>query len=160
MLWGKIRKNLFRRFMKIVLLIFVLIGSLPPVLGANPIFHYEPILVELTGVIEQQTFPGRPGYESIANGDEIEKGWYLRLLEPVDVEKTINDDPTNSETERNVKIIQMTWDDENTKLDRAVRTFTKKQAKVRLKGSLFHRMTGHHHSRVLVSVDKIEEIKR
>ena len=52
----------------------VLISASSLAYGANPILYYEPAMVELFGVLEQQTFPGRPGYESLKNGDEIEKG--------------------------------------------------------------------------------------
>jgi hypothetical protein len=147
--------------MRFLFFLFVAVLTFPWAYGANPILHYEPAVVELTGIIEQQTFPGPPNYESIANGDEIEKGWYLQLSEPVEVVKTKNDDSsTNSETERNVKIMQLTWDDENPKLDKAIRNSTKKKNKVRLKGDLFHRLTGHHHSKVLMSVDQLNEIRQ
>lgn len=123
----------------------------------NSILHYEPILVQVTGVIEEQTFPGHPNYESIANGDEIEKGWYLKLLKQVDVLKSKNDAPSAvSETERNVKIMQLTFDDE---LEQAIKNATKLKNKVRLKGYLIHRWSGHHHSRVLMVVTHLEEFK-
>jgi hypothetical protein len=117
--------------------------------AANPIYHFEPEKVQLAGVIEQQTFPGRPGYESIQNGDELERGWYLRLLTPIDVEATNNDTDSNSETERNVKILQLTWTSNN--MDSLVRKSVGKR--VLFKGHLFHASTGHHHSRVLMWVD-------
>lgn len=147
--------------MKILFVILILIVNISLAYGANPILHYEPAIVELAGTIEQQTFPGPPNYESIAEGDKIEKGWYLRLFEPVDIVETKNDDPSaNSETERNVKIMHLTWH-RSPKLKEAIRsvTKTKTKRKVRLKGHLFHRLTGHHHSRVLMWVDQLEEIK-
>ena len=127
--------------------------------AANQIVHYEPATVELAGTIEQQTFPGPPNYESIAAGDKIEKGWYLRLLAPVDVVETKDDEPSaNSETERNVKIMQLTWR-HSPEFKEKVRDATRSKKKVRLKGYLFHRLTGHHHSRVLLHVNQLEEAK-
>ncbi len=152
-----------RKECRVKFLFFLFVGAVtvPWAYGVSPILHYEPAVVELTGTIEQQTFPGPPNYESIANGDEIEKGWYLRLSVPVDVEKKKNDNSsTNSETERNVKIMQLTWDDENHNLDKAIKNSTMRKSKVRLKGDLFHRLTGHHHSRVLMSVDHLNEIRQ
>ena len=37
----------------------------------------------VVGLLERQTFPGRPNFESIANGDEAEVGFYLKLAEPI-----------------------------------------------------------------------------
>ncbi len=119
-------------------------------------FHYEPEKVQLAGVIERQTFPGRPGYESIKNGDDIERGWYLRLLTPIDVEETKIDADPNSSTERNVKVLQLTW--ESNQVEVLVRTHVGK--KVTLSGHLFHALSGHHHSRVLLWVDSGEVIKK
>ncbi|MGK5082784.1 DUF4431 domain-containing protein [Bdellovibrionota bacterium FG-1] len=119
-------------------------------------FHYEPEKVTLTGTIEKQTFPGRPGYESIKNGDEIERGWYLRLADPIDVEETKNDTDPNSSTERNVRILQLTW--ESGRVEDLIRPATGKS--VKLFGHLFHALSGHHHARVLFWVDSCEVINR
>src|SRR4051794_13357695 len=106
---------------------------------SNTVLHYEPAVVELKGTIEQQTFPGPPDYENIANGDKIEKGWYLKLSQPVDIIATIDDAPSaNSETERNVKIMQLTWS-ESPELKKSVKNATNLKKEVRLKGYLFHR---------------------
>jgi hypothetical protein len=145
--------------MKFLLFLFAVVISFPCAYSANPVLYYEPTIVELIGSIEQQTFPGPPNYESIVAGDRIEKGWYLKLSSPVDVEKTKNDDPsTNSETERNVKIMQLTWH-RSPEFKEKIRAATKSGKKMCIKGHLFHRLTGHHHSRVLMWVDSLEEIK-
>lgn len=145
--------------MRILLVQFAWVLSFTVAYGANLVLHFEPAIVELTGVIEQQTFPGPPGYGSIANGDEIERGWYLRLSDTVDVVETKNDAPSaNSETERKVKIMQLTWSS-SLKLEEEVRRATKAKKKVCLKGHLFHNITGHHHSRVLMWVDQLKEIE-
>src|SRR5690242_5188894 len=38
---------------------------------------YEPLIVELRGVLIQRTFPGPPNYESIRKGDRAETSWLL-----------------------------------------------------------------------------------
>ena len=40
---------------------------------------YEPEPVQMTGTLVRLTFPGRPNYESIEEGDEPETGFYLEL---------------------------------------------------------------------------------
>ncbi len=124
---------------------------------SRPVLHYEPVIVELTGKIEQQTFPGSPNYESILDGDEAEKGWYLRLDRPIDAIVKKNDAPSSeSENELNVKIVHLAWG-ESQDLDKKVSHATKLKVQVRLKGHLFHRWSGHHHSRVLMWVDQLVE---
>ncbi len=123
---------------------------------SRSILHYDPETVELSGKIEQQAFPGSPNYESIPEGDQVEKGWYLRLDRPIDVVETKNDAPSpSSETERNVKIMHLAWG-ENPGLRSKIKDVTKSKCEVHLKGHLFHRWSGHHHSRVLMWVDTLE----
>jgi len=127
------------------------------VLGAEARkFHYEPEKVTLTGTVEKQTFPGRPGYESIKNGDEIERGWYLRLSTPLNIEKSNQDSDPNTETERNVKILQLAWESEAVE-KMVVRSIGKT---VSLSGHLFHASNGHHHSRVLMWVDASKDVAK
>jgi hypothetical protein len=132
-----------------VWVIFILIS--PFSFAINKIVHYEPEVVKLEGIVETQTFPGRPNYESIKNGDEIEKGPYLRLRQPINVLVMPNDNV--NEKENNVKIIQIVDGND------ADWQKLKKGGRFRITGMLFHRLTGHHHSRVLIDVKQIEELK-
>ncbi len=75
--------------------------------ASPPVYHFDPSVVELTGTLEIQTFPGAPNYESIKNGDEIEQGWYLRLKEPIDVVANNPATDLGWKTERNVNVLQM-----------------------------------------------------
>lgn len=118
--------------------------------------HYEPEKVTLTGTIERQTFPGRPGYESIKNGDEIERGWYLRISTPRNVEKRSQDSDPNTETEHNVEVLQLAWESEGVEKI-IVRSVGKL---VSLSGHLFHASNGHHHSRVLMWVDASKDVAK
>lgn len=123
--------------------------------GNNRIVQFEPEIIELAGTLDLQTFPGPPNYESIQNGDEMERHFYLKLDFPVDVvpkgKRPLND----SELERNVKTIQLAI---SSKDDALWSHFRKagKGAKVKIVGSLFHRFTGHHYSRVLMNVKEMK----
>lgn len=117
------------------------------------IVHYEPEVVELRGTLEIQTFPGPPNYESIKDGDKTETSWYLRLPNTIDVLPTDPKSLNNSEVERNVKILQLAIGFNNSvwrKLD-----FISKGTSASVRGTLYHRSNGHHHSRVLLSVDQL-----
>ena len=131
--------------------VFLYVGSI----WGKPekVFAFDPKTVELAGVIETQTFPGPPNYESIKGGDEIENGWYLKLLEPVTV---VADNPQTGlgeETQSNIKILQMAID--YSKIPEKTLPIGKK---VKVKGKLFSRLTGHHHSRVLINVAEVNQV--
>ena len=105
---------------------------------------YEPAVVELTGTIETQTFPGPPNWESIAHGDEIERGWYLRLDQSIDVVPRADSNSANIEHEGRVRIVQVAVGNDNIWKELSA------GRRCKLRGTLFHRLTGHHHARVLI----------
>ena len=117
--------------------------------GANQrVVHYDPSITEISGILERQTFPGPPNYESIQNGDDMERGWYLMLDHSIDV-VALAIPNSNDESERNVKVMQIVvMNDDHEKVLRS----TPSGAQLTIRGTLFHRLTGHHHSRVLVEV--------
>jgi Domain of unknown function (DUF4431) len=121
---------------------------------------YEPEQVELTGKLTLQTFPGPPNFESIKGGDAIERHFYLKLDRPIDVLPLPGGHPTvsNPELERNVKIIQLSIDAEDNPLWAKFRKVGR-NARVKILGTLFHRFTGHHHSRILLIVKKMDTLK-
>jgi hypothetical protein len=126
----------------------------------NRVLPYEPSVIELSGKLELQTFPGPPNFESIRDGDDVERHFYLRLDEPVDVlPQGPNPPPGSDEVEKNVRIMQLAIGAED---DGLWARFRKVGAggHVRIKGTLFHRMTGHHHSRVLLGVNGMEPVDR
>jgi len=114
---------------------------------------YEPSLVELKGKLEMQTFPGLPNYESIASGDEAEKGFYLELDHPIDVIGDKSDPGENAQTELHVKVLQLATSHDDGTWDQVHRAGV--GAHVTIDGTLFHRLSGHNHSRVLLSVHRI-----
>ncbi len=119
--------------------------------------HYEPEIIELIGEIDLQTFPGAPNYESIKNGDEVETHFYLKLRNSIDVIALPKDaeSPMKSESFYNVQILQLVvHDDKNMSILRK----TGEGGHLKIRGTLFHRFSGHHHSRVLLEVKNIKKI--
>jgi glutamine amidotransferase-like uncharacterized protein len=125
--------------------------------GQNTTVHYEPEIVELVGHLDIQTFPGIPNYESIKNGDKAERHFYLKLQRSIDVIALPKDDQSfiKSESFYNVQILQLVvHDDKHMSFLRK----TGEGGHVKIRGTLFHRHTGHHHSRVLLEVENIKKI--
>ena len=124
------------------------------IFASNPIFRYEPKKSEIIGTLDRQTFPGPPNYESIATGDAMERHWYVKLDSPIDVVTSDGDNVVNPETEKNIRIIQLSPNSD----DETILKFkkTKNGTRIKLKGRLFHRFTGHHHARMLMDVDTME----
>lgn len=139
--------------MKVIILFFCFLTSLN-IYSANIQVNYEPSVIELTGKLKLETFPGAPNYESIKSGDEIETHYYLALDEKIDVVKSVNEKNTgiNDETVSNVNILQLVIvnDSDWPKLKKIGIG-----ARVKIKGTLFKRHTGHHHSRILLEIQKI-----
>ena len=116
---------------------------------ANTKLSCEPMIVNVSGKIKLETFPGIPNYESIKNGDEVETHFNLILDHPIDVlsdQKSNCDEPVN-----NVKVLQLVVmkDQQMVKLKKhGVGTH------VQIQGTLFERFTGHHHSRVYLKLKR------
>jgi hypothetical protein len=121
----------------------------------DAVLHYRPAEVEISGVLDLQTFPGLPNYKSIASGDEPERHFYLKLDVPVNVLPQRGDHIDNPEVEKNVKIVQLAINGEDEVLWSSFRK-AGQGAHVTIIGNLFHRFTGHHHSRILLAVDKLK----
>jgi len=109
---------------------------------------YEPEVVELNGTIHRQTFPGRPNYESIKEGDEPETYWILKSKKAICVRADSSDD--GNESEANVTRIQLVLDQRQYVIYKSMLG-----KKVTVKGTLFHSISGHHHTKVLLTVLEI-----
>jgi hypothetical protein len=121
----------------------------------QPIVYFQPKKTELIGIIESQTFPGPPNYESIASGDEIESGWYLKLQEPVDVAYSPDEKPMDNDAPtKNIKVVQLIVD-----YDMPYKKLIINGRRVKIKGSLFSKLTGHHHARILLNINSLEVSK-
>jgi hypothetical protein len=82
-------------------------------------------------------------------GDQPETVMILALSEPIDVEKTSNEDDDFNETEKGVLEIQVVFSE-------SMPTKSLWNQEITLRGSLFHAHTGHHRRRVLIMVNHWE----
>lgn len=119
---------------------------LPACLDAKELLHYEPAVVRLSGNVVVEPFYGRPNYGEDPEHDEMELSPILILDSPVDVAGDPNDD-LNSETVQNVTRMHLVL-----KSRRQIREL--KGHHVALEGTLFHAFSGHHHTDVLMRVEK------
>jgi hypothetical protein len=113
---------------------------------------YEPAQVTLNGTIVEKIFPGPPEFESIEKGDRPDTHWILKLSEPV----CVNGDPKdeiNSETETNIKAIQLIVQEDDNQYKHLL------SRKVVVTGTLFHAHTGYHRTRVLMEVISLRPAK-
>ncbi|MDR3490528.1 MAG: DUF4431 domain-containing protein [Gammaproteobacteria bacterium] len=119
-------------------------------LAKNQLVYFEPKLVELNGIVKNLKFPGPPNYESIKNGDADETGPYLILDRPIDIKLVPKKQIGNDEPENNVKLIQLVIH-KNSDWKKI-----KKSNYIHVTGTLFHALTGHHHARILLWIEKIK----
>jgi hypothetical protein len=110
--------------------------------------EYEPKVVRLSGVIVRETHPGRPNYESIANGDEPETIWVLKLKKTICV---LASDDINVEAD-NEKEIQLVLEADQYRRYRRLLG-----QRVTVSGKLFHSHTGHHHKTLLLKTAEIRK---
>jgi hypothetical protein len=117
--------------------------------SGSPCLRYEPEIVEISGTIKRQVFPGPPNYSSIKGGDRPETYWILRLSEPICVLAASSDSGEVNVAEPSVAKLQILQIDYK-------RYRHLLGAKVRIKGRLTHAITGHHHTPVMIEVISLE----
>ena len=132
----------------LVFLFGISLLAIAPGMAAEPCLNYEPRVVQLIGTMRRQAFPGPPNYESVKHGDALEVYWLLQLPARICVVASAAEDPLN-EPETGVVALQMLVQDYP-----GYRHLLGKRVKVT--GTLFHAVTGHHHTRVLIDPSTIE----
>jgi hypothetical protein len=139
--------------MKAMFLLLALLVTLPALSteATEQCITYEPNTINLYGRITRKVFAGPPNYENVAKGDEAEQVWVLRLNRPVCVAAS-----AQWEAEANVSEIQLVFGEGISQYNRYESLLGKK---VVAKGRLFHAHTGHHHTRVLLTVRSIKRLK-
>ena len=145
------KKRIRKKWMCFIRLLVLLLFFISPIsLAKNQTVYFEPQIVELSGTIAVLTLPGPPNYLSIKNGDAAETGGYLVLGAPVDVKLVPNIQMNNDELEHNISIIQLVLqnNDDWKKMENGNH--------VHINGTLFHAISAHHHTRVLLDVKKIQ----
>ncbi len=125
--------------------------------GSSPsperVLHYEPTVVSLSGKLSLETFPGSPNYESTKAGDQAETYWILDLDRPISVSPKGEDKDGLQESEKGVHRLQLVMDYEKVV---PKKIGFKTGIRMRITGTLFHRISGHHHTPVLLNVIKAE----
>ncbi|HNJ77497.1 MAG: DUF4431 domain-containing protein [Rhodocyclaceae bacterium] len=107
--------------------------------------EYSAAKVSITGTLKRLTFPGKPNFESIAQGDQAETGFYLSLKTPICTSGAI--DEPDSYPQRNVSLVQLVLNDQQYKSLRK-----NVGGQVTLVGKLFASHTAHHHAPLLLQV--------
>ena len=137
--------------MKMLCIIGLLCAASATIQAQRKQLHYEPEKVSITGTIVSRTFFGPPNYGENPKTDSKESQYILVLDTPIDV---VGDNKYN-EAERGVKQITLVVHDFKAT---PVRPWLGKR--VTIEGTLFHAITGHHHTKVLIEVSTIGAAKR
>ena len=124
----------------------VFAGFLGIVTAFGACLDYEPAVVSLSGTLAREVYPGRPNYESIADGDEPEAIWVLKLDVPI----CINDAGFMAPAETNVTEIQLVLSSEQYEGHS-----DKMGGHITASGSLFHGHNGHHHKTLLLNTSTL-----
>jgi hypothetical protein len=104
-------------------------------------------------VLVKEVFPGPPNYRSIENGDTKEEALIIKVETHFCV-KSGPDHVLNNEEEENQSKLQLVILDES--LWPKIHILIGK--KVKVTGTLFHAITGHHKTPVLMILKKIESL--
>lgn len=107
---------------------------------------YEPALVVLHGKIESSESYGSPGYGENPEKDATESYYFIKLVEPICTQGS-SDDPENQQSEDDIDEIQIIWNNAG----------KFKGENVNISGTLFHQITGHHHTKVLINVRELRK---
>lgn len=130
--------------MKKVLMVVVMLSAMRS-MQAAACLNYEPVPVFLRGELIRKTYPGPPNFESVADGDAAETGFYLRLNKPVCTLESKAD--SDNVAQKNIRLVQLVRDKEGYAHWRP-----KLGKTVTVKGTLFSPFTGHHHAALLMTV--------
>lgn len=140
-LYDALHREITSGVMKFIAAVFLLLST--PALSAQCLSYSGE--VTLRGLLSKRTFAEQPNYESIAKGDRAATYFFIAFQAPICVAEgqANNDEPAES----GIKSIQLAFPlgkDSYAPL----RPYLGKAVECR--GSLYHAMSGHHHSRVLL----------
>lgn len=127
--------------------------SATAVAAPPPCMPLEPASVTLHGMMVALVLPGAPNYESILDGDDPEKYFFVQLDAPI---CTIgaNDGSTNSESLQGVRMVQLFSQDAG--YFARLRPYLGQH--VFCTGMLWNTQTGHHHGDIMMTVDRCEPL--
>ncbi|MBF8263933.1 MAG: hypothetical protein HW387_1598 [Parachlamydiales bacterium] len=118
---------------------------------APVVVHYEPSIVQLTGTLKECICPGPPEYENIEMGDAPERIFVLMLDHPVHVRELAPKKDFLDEPEDNVTEIQVAASSSE------AQPILGKHVKI--SGTLFHAITAHHRTEVIMINDSMNIIE-
>ena len=121
-------------------------GALP-----STVVYYEPSVVQLTGTLRECVCPGPPEYENIEMGDAPEHVFVLTLDHPVHVRELTPKEDFLDEPEDNVTEIQVAASSSEAQLILGKH--------VKISGILFHAITAHHRTEVIMINDSMNIIE-
>lgn len=113
-------------------------------------YFFEPNISTLEGTLVTKTFYGPPGYGENPDTDTKETAYILELNKDISVLAQAKDAINTSQS--GIKEIQIVPADE--KKHEELQAYVDKT--IRVQGTLFSAHTGHHHSDILLTLDKIE----
>ena len=128
----------------------IIIASLysgPSIAADRACLDYEPAIVTLTGTITKHLEYGQPNYGEDPAHDAKERYWYLDLDNPICVNSGKNDVSLEPE-EKNVRRLQIVYMSGYPKGGDWI------NHRASITGTLFHAITGHHHTAVLITATK------
>jgi hypothetical protein len=128
-----------------------LLASFASPLAADEPLHYEPAVVQVSGVVVVETHYGPPNYGENPESDRVEPALILLLDMPVIVEETPGDTSEWNETHFGVARMQMV--DLND-----LGLWKLKWQHATIEGTLFSAHTGHHRTDVLIQVSRVVEV--
>jgi hypothetical protein len=109
--------------------------------------EYGPAIVTLTGTIIRHMEYGPPNYGEDPAHDAKELYWYLQLDDPICVNGK-KEYSQEMEEEKNVRKVQIVYLNGYPKGDNWI------NHRASITGTLFHAITGHHHTKVLIEARK------
>jgi len=135
----------YRCLPNVVVSLGLFLAAAQIVLAADACLTYEPARVELTGKVSEKQAFGPPGYGEDPAHDKRETYFVLALSAPL----CVTGDPksqTNNESETDVREVQLVFASGQS-LRRAWLDHN-----ISVSGTLFHAVTGHHRTKVLIQV--------
>jgi hypothetical protein len=129
----------------VVLSLGLFLAAAESILAADGCFSYEPARVELTGKVSKKQAFGPPNYGEDPAHDRRETYLVLVLNAPLCVTGDPKS-PTNNESETDVREVQLVFAPGQS----IRRSWLNRQVSV--SGTLFHAITGHHRTKVLIQV--------
>ncbi len=154
---GNLRKNKLEscvirsRLWLVALLIFVSCPSIGSSAQEKKWLDYEPAVVELAGKLVVEHKYGPPNYGENPKTDQKVRVPILTLSEPINVRGDPKSQINDSMSVEGATRIQLVFVVGGPDWKQSI------EKKVRVKGTLFHAITGHHYTAVLVEVQEIQK---